>query len=73
MNGEAKAMAEKKINGFDEWEVKSDLDTLIRAKEIMDDSKKVKAIQQLMTDKKEATDEVARELKVSKKLKKVLG
>lgn len=66
-------MAEKKINGFDEWEVKSDLDTLIRAKEIMDDNKKVKAIQQLMIDKKEATDEVAHELKVSKKLKKVLG
>jgi len=66
-------MTEKKINGLDEWEVKNDLDTLIRAKEIMDDSKKVKAIQQLIVDKKEATDEVALELKVAKKLKKVLG
>jgi len=73
MNGETEKMTEKKINGFDKWEVDSDLNTLIRAKEIMDDAKKVKAIQQLMTDKKEATDRVARELKISKKLKKVLG
>ena len=73
MNGKVTKMAEKKINGFDEWEVKNDLDTLIRAKEIMKDDKKVKAIQQLMKDKNEATDEVALELKVSKKLKKVLG
>ena len=73
MGGEIKEMTEKKINGFDEWEVKNDLDTLIRAKEIMDNPKKVKAIQQLIVDKKEAIDEVARELKVTKKLKKVLG
>ena len=66
-------MAEKKIGGFDEWEISSALNTLIEAKEILKDAKKVKAIQQLMVDKKEATDEVARELKVSKKLKKVLG
>ena len=73
MSGEIKAMAEKKINGFDEWEVKGALQTLIEAKEILKDPKKIKAIQQLMVDKKEATDEVARELKVAKKLKKVLG
>lgn len=72
MSKEVRPMAEKKINGFDEWEVKSDLDTLIRAKEIMKDAKKVKAVQQLMTDKNEATDEVTLELKVAKKLKKVL-
>ena len=73
MSEEITKMAEKKINGFDEWEVKSDLDALIRAKEIMKDPKKVKAIQQLITDKAKATNEVARELRVSKKLKKVLG
>lgn len=73
MGEEIPKMANKKINGFDEWEIKGALDTLIQAKEIMDDPKKVKAVQQLMADKKEATDEVARELKVSKKLKKVLG
>jgi len=73
MRGEIKAMTEKKINGFDEWEIKNALDTLIQAKEIMKDAKKVKAVQQLITDKAKATNEVARELKVSKKLKKVLG
>ena len=71
MNGGIPKMAEKKINGFDEWEVKSALNTLIEAKEILKDVKKVEAIQQLMVDKEEATDEVARELKISKKLNKV--
>lgn len=77
MIGESKEMAEEKINGFDKWEISSALSTLIDAKEIMKDAKKVKAIQQLITDKAEATDEVERELKtvkkVSKKLKKVFG
>jgi len=66
-------MAEEKINGIDKWEVESDLTNLIRAKEIMGDTKRVKAIQQLIQDKTVATNEVVRELKVAKKLKKVLG
>lgn len=73
MSEEIGKMAKKKINGFDEWEIKSALSTLIEAKEIMKDTKKVKAVQKLIADKAKATDEVARELRVSKKLKKVLG
>ena len=75
MSGEIIKMAEEKINGIDKWEVNSALTTLIEAREILKDEKKVAAIQQLIDDKADATNEVKRQLnltkKVSKKLKKV--
>ncbi len=73
--GESTKMATEKINGFDKWEISSALETLISAREIMKDDKKVAAIQKLIGDKAAATNEVKRQLdltkKVSKKMKKV--
>ena len=49
---------QKKIGGFDEWDVNGWLDTLIRAQEILGNKKKIDAVKIAMTDKAEAVDKV---------------
>lgn len=56
MTEEVKAMATKKIDGIDEWEVKSAADSLRRAQEIKADKKLFRA----------ATKELRRQQKATK-------
>ncbi len=72
------AIATKKkdtIGGFDKWEIESAFDTLVRAKEILGDDKKVDAIRLYADERVKATEEVADQLNlektVGKKLKSV--
>lgn len=48
----ATAMKEKKINGYDEWEIRDCADCLTRAEEIKKDAKKVKAVMKYLKEKK---------------------
>lgn len=69
------AKKEEQIGGFDKWQITSDYDTLTRAREILDDKKKVAAIRIYAKQAQDAAAEVAAQLKiektVGKKLKKV--
>ncbi len=64
---------EKKIGGFDEWEVKNCYDTLIRAREILDDEKKVAAVKIYAKKAQDAAVEVAAQLKLEKTVGKKLS
>ncbi len=71
------AHKEKMIGGYEEYEVKSCYDTLIRAREILDDTKKVVAVKIYAKKAAEAAVEVAVQLDlektVGKKIKEVFG
>ena len=71
------AYKEKMIGGYEEYEVKSCYDTLIRAREILDDKKKVAAVKIYAKQAQDAAAEVAAQLDlektVGKKMSKVFG
>ena len=73
MGGAPVKMAkEEKIAGRDRWEVESDLRTLIDARKILKDGKRVVAVKELMKIQAKATDEVEAQLqsKTSQRMKK---
>lgn len=49
---------EEQVGGFDKWDVRSWLDNLISAQEVLDDPKKKAAVKILMTEKAKAVDKV---------------
>jgi hypothetical protein len=67
----------EKINGFEKYEVENALETLIRAREILKDKKKVAAIKKIAVDKNEAVDDVMCQLnmedRVSDKMRGAFG
>lgn len=64
---------EKKIGGFDEWEVKSCYETLTKAREILNDKKKVAAVRIYAAKAVKAAAEVATELELEKTVGKKLA
>jgi len=64
---------QEKINGFDKWEIENNLDSLIKAREILKDPKRVAAIRTLAKKRKDAAAEVEAQLehKVSKAMKEI--
>jgi len=70
MSEETIPMASKKINGFDEWDVKNAADALIRAQEIRDDKRKgfYAAVKKELAEKVTAAEKAALETKVTAKL-----
>ena len=67
----------KKIDGYDEWEISSAVDTLIKAKEIQKDEKLLKLVRIELKKRKDAVDDALTEEqvedKVGKKLKETFG
>ncbi len=63
----------EKIGGFDKWEITSAYDTLEKAREILADAKKVKAIRIYAAKRVKATEEVAAQLKLEKTVGKKLS
>ncbi len=63
----------EKIGGFDKWDIESAFDTLERAREILADDKKVKAIRIYAAKRVKATEEVAAQLKLEKRVGKGLS
>ncbi len=66
---------EEKIGGYDRWEIRSAYDSLIEAKKILNDKKKVAAVKIYAKEAQKAAVEVAAQLKlekiVGKKLKEI--
>lgn len=75
MAGAPEVAKEEKIAGVDKWQVESDLRTLIDARKILKDGKRVKAVRQLMKIQAKATDEVEAQLqsKTSQRMKKTFN
>ena len=73
MRGAPVKMAEEKIAGRYKYEVESDLRTLIDARKILKDGKRVTAVKQLIKIQATATDEVEAQLeaKTAQRLKKI--
>ena len=63
---------EEKIGGFDKWEIESAYRTLIEAKEILNDKKKVAAVKIYAVKAEEAATEVSAELALEKTVGKKL-
>ena len=63
----------EKIGGFDKWEISSAYETLENAKAIMADAKKVAAIRIYAAKRVKATEEVAAQLKLEKRVGKGLS
>lgn len=63
----------EKIGGFDKWEIESAYDTLTRAREILNDEKKVAAIKIYAKKAQAAAVEVAAQLKLEKTVGKKLN
>ena len=57
---------EEKIGGYDKWEIESCYDTLIKAKEILADEKKVAAVKIYAKEAQEAAAKVSAELDLEK-------
>lgn len=74
MSGE---IAMPKKEKYDDWNVRSDVDTLIQANKILNDKSKLPKIRVEFKKRAEALKDTAKELnlesKVGKKLKKVFG
>ena len=68
---------EKKIGGLDEWDVKNDYDTVVRAREVLGDDKKVAAVKlyakKRLAAEKEAAAQIDLETSVGGKLSTVFG
>ncbi len=71
--GGVTAKKSDKIGGFDKWDIESAFDTLTRAREILADDKKVKAIKIYAAKRISATKEVASQLDLEKSTKKKLS
>ena len=76
--GDEPAMAKsEKIGGFDKWDIENAFDTLTRAREILNDAKKVAAVKLYAKKRATATAEVAAQLNleatVGKKLSGIYG
>ena len=65
------AESDKRINGFEKWEVEGFARTLAEAEEIMADKKKLKAVKQIAEKQADAAEAV--EKKVAERLKKLKG
>lgn len=66
------AEKEKQIGGFDKWEITSAYNTLIEAKEILNDAKKVAAVKIYAKEAQKVAAEVSAELRLEKKVGKKL-
>ncbi len=72
MGGTLVSTESEKIGGFDKWEITSAYDTLEKAREILADDKKVKAVRIYATKRVKATEEVAAQLNLEKTVGKKL-
>ena len=63
----------EKIGGFDKWEITNAFETLEKAREILADDKKVKAIRIYAAKRVKATEEVAAQLNLEKTVGKKLS
>ena len=70
--GEVTMAKEEKIGGYDKWEIESCYDTLVKAKEILNDEKKVAAVKIYAKKAGKAAAEVSAELKLEKTVGKKL-
>ncbi|MDD2267477.1 hypothetical protein [Sulfuricurvum sp.] len=50
----------KTVPQRDEWEIRNDCDTLMRAKEIIEDEERLKAAQEYFTKQKETLEELSK-------------
>lgn len=72
-NREVPMMAEKRINGFDKWEVEGAARTLIEAKEIEGRPKFFVAVKKELVRQVKAAQAAALEAKVDQGLRKTFG
>ena len=70
---EVSTKKDEMIGGFNKWEITSAYDTLEKAREILADAKKVKAIRIYAAKRVKATEEVAAQLKLEKTVGKKLS
>ncbi len=66
----AKCIAKKEK--YDDWEVGSDVDAIIRVNELLNDETKMPKIRKKFAEKQEAMDDAAKQLSVESKAKKNL-
>ena len=62
----------KKKEKYDDWEVDSDVDAIIRVNELLNDETKMPKIRKKFAEKQEAMDDAAKQLSVESKAKKNL-
>ena len=73
MGGALVSTESEKIGGFDKWEITNAYDTLEKAREILADDKKIKAIRIYAAKRVKATEEVAAQLNLEKTVGKKLS